>query len=306
MQNKNLNKIFKQRNDINKESFQLNKLDFKEFLFMSAPMEDMTSNSFRTICFQNGADVTFTELVRIQSLARNNKSTWDRIVAHDSTPTIIQLIGTDEKGLKKIMKDFKPFPGFMGFNLNCGCPAPSFVNNGMGCAMMKRIQKIRKLVAIVKEAGYPISIKMRLGLNKYEKEKKVYMNILDGVNADFFIIHARHGGESYEEKPDYSIYPECVKTGKIIVANGDFNTQEKIDFLKSIGVKGVMIGKSAINDPTIFNKLKGNISKDIETITKDYIALTEKYDEPFRYRKNIQKRLGKKEFFSGREASVLL
>ena len=282
-------------------------IKFDKFLYMTAPLEDMTSNAFRTICHENGADITFTELVRIQSLARNNKSTWDRIVAHDSTPTIVQLIGTDEKGLKKIMKDFVPFEGFLGFNLNLGCPAPSFVNNGMGCAMMKRVQKTRKLVAIIKEAGYPVSIKMRLGLNKYEKEKKVYMNILDAVDADFFIIHARHGGQSYEDEPDYSIFLECVKTGKIIIANGDFNTSEKIDFLKKVGVKGVMIGRSAITDPRIFDELKGNESKkDIDAIIKDYTALTEKYDEPIRYRKNILKRMERKKFFEGNEAKVII
>lgn len=279
---------------------------FDRFIYMTAPIEDMTSNAFRTICFQNGADITFTELVRMQSLARNNKSTWDRIVAHDSTPTIVQLIGSDEKALKKIMKDFVPFDGFCGFNLNCGCPAPSFVNNGMGCAMMKRIQKVRKLIAIVREAGYPISVKMRLGLNKFEKDKKAYMNLIDGTDPDFFIVHARHGGQSYEDAPDYSVYKDCVSKSKIIVANGYFNTPEKIEMIKRIGVKGVMIGRSAITDPGIFDSLKGNRRKEISEIVRDYSALTERYDEPLRYRKNILKRIGKKDFFEGREARIII
>jgi tRNA-dihydrouridine synthase len=53
--------------------------------------------------------------------------------------------------------------------------------------MVKRISKVRKLVALVKENDYPCSIKMRLGLNKLEKERKVYLNLIDAVDADFLL-----------------------------------------------------------------------------------------------------------------------
>ena len=44
-----------------------------------------------------------------------------------------------------------------------------------------------------------------------EKEKKFYLNTIKEVDADFFIIHARHGQEGYDKKPDYSIFKECCK-----------------------------------------------------------------------------------------------
>jgi hypothetical protein len=39
----------------------------------------------------------------------------------------------------------------------------------------------------------PVSVKMRLGLNEYEKKQKCYLNVLKETNADSYIIHARHG-----------------------------------------------------------------------------------------------------------------
>lgn len=276
----------------------------KDFRFMLAPLEDMTSNAFRTVAFKYGADLTFTELVRFESLAKNNKSTWDRIFFHDETPTIIQLIGHKEIFLKKFLSMFEPQKGFLGFNLNLGCPAPNFVNFGSGCAMVKRVSKTKKLVEVIHDRGFKASIKLRLGLNRFEKEKQIYINLIKGVDADFFVVHARHGQQSYLEPADFSVYADCVKTGKTIIANGDITKKEQIESLKNVGVKGAMLGKPAILDPSIFNKLKGLACPSAEVIINEYTALTEKYDEPFRYRKNVLKRIGKKDFFNVGESSV--
>ena len=43
---------------------------------------------------------------------------------------------------------------------------------------------------------------------------------------------------------------------KVIIANGDIKTKEQIKYLKSIGVKGAMIGREALDNPQIFNQLK--------------------------------------------------
>jgi len=93
-------------------------------------------------------------------------------------------------------------------------------------------------------------------LNEYEKQKKVYLSLIKDVDADFFIVHARHGKQTYKDKTDFSVYEECAKTGKTVIANGDIKTKEQVDYLKSVGVKGVMIGRAAIEDPLIFAKLK--------------------------------------------------
>ena len=155
--------------------------------------------------------------------------------------------------------------------------------------MVRRISKVRKIVQIFKDAGYPISIKMRLGMNQMDKENKVYLHLIDGVDADFFIVHARHALQGYNEPADFGVYAECVKTGKKIVANGDIKTKEQIEGLKKIGMAGAMIGRAAILEPTIFNQLKGIVVGDKETALKEFFALSEKYGEPFRYRKNVDK-----------------
>ncbi len=228
----------------------------EDFEFMLAPMENISTPEFRERCYKNGADSTFTEMARISALARNNNSTLEKIKIPKNVPTYIQLIGSNENELEKFLLNFKPEQGFLGFNLNLGCPSPNMIQKGFGSALIKRISKVKKLIDIVKKYGYPVSIKLRLGLNKYEKDRKVYLNLIKEVDCDFFIVHARHGSENYENSADFSVYEECVKTNKVIIANGDIKNKEQIEYLKSIGVKGVMIGRSAIANPNIFNELK--------------------------------------------------
>jgi tRNA-dihydrouridine synthase len=267
----------------------------KEFVLMSAPLEDTTDGVFRNLAHKYGADLTFTEMTRIESLSRANKSTWDKISIPDMTPTQIQLVGANEVSLKRFLKSYEPEGGFLGFNFNLGCPSPHIVNQGYGCAMIKRISKVRKLVAIIKDQDYPCSIKTRLGMNKFEKDKKVYLNLIDAVDADFFIVHTRHGKEHYETPADHSVLSECVKLGKKIIANGDIKTVSQIELLKKMNVNGAMIGRAAIRDIAIFDRLKGKIAPSAEELREEYTLLAEQMNSRFKYRDNILKRLGKAE-----------
>jgi tRNA-dihydrouridine synthase B len=256
---------------------------------MLAPLEDITGNAFRSICHKYGADLTFTELARIDGIARKNESTFRRIRILGSIPTVIQFLGSKEAHYRSFLSEYKPDPGFAGFNLNLGCPSPQVIGLGQGSAMIKRITKVRRIMGIFNEFGYRPSIKLRLGLNQYEKEKKVHLNLINAIDAEYFIVHARHAAQRYEEPADFEAYEDCVRTGKPIIANGDIKTKEQIDYLKGIGVKGAMIGRQAVVDPCIFSKLKGLAHPDKETVMAEYMKLSEKYSEPFRYAKNFTK-----------------
>jgi tRNA-dihydrouridine synthase B len=263
-------------------------MDFKLFL---APIEAMTDNAFRTLCYRHGADMTLTEMAKIEALADNNSNTLKKIELLDDTPTVIQLIGNKEDKLEIFLKNFKKSQGFSGFNLNLGCPNPDVVRVGQGCAMIKRVSKVQRMITILKSKGYPVSIKLRLGMNEYEKEKKAYLTLIKETDADFYIVHARHGKQIYSEPADFSVYENCVKTGKEIIANGDIKTYEQIDYLKSIGLSGAMIGRAAIEDPQVFAKIKGLPIVSVDELKKEYMELAEKYEITNKYKNNILRRL---------------
>ncbi|HII71350.1 TPA: hypothetical protein HA265_01190, partial [Candidatus Woesearchaeota archaeon] len=128
------------------------------FSLMLAPLEGITGPSFRSVCHKYGADLTFTEMSRIDALARNNQSTLSRLSIHSDTPTVIQLFGLKESDFSKFLKSFSPPPGFRGFNLNLGCPASGIIRLGMGCAMIRRVAKTQKIVKVFRDLGFPVSV----------------------------------------------------------------------------------------------------------------------------------------------------
>ncbi len=259
---------------------------------MLAPMEEHTDSAFRRLCFNHGADLTFTEMAKIDGLARNNKPTMSKTLRLDNTPTQIQILPGKDEMLEKYLKNFKPSEGFMGFNFNFGCPAPEVQKVGRGCAMVKRVTKANRLISIVRKYNYPVSLKIRLGASAFEKKVKVHMNLINGTNPDFFIVHARTGEETYEDKPDYSIFEECVAGGKEIIANGDIESLQALQEVKKTGVKGVMIGRGACRNPAIFDLLKGNKVPSFEELKKEYSSLAEKYSSTPSHKKNVLMRIG--------------
>ena len=70
-------------------------------LWAGSTIYNNTSDSaLRSICYKYGADVTFTEMTRFDSLARKNASTWEKIKFCDDTPAYVQIVGQDEQKLK--------------------------------------------------------------------------------------------------------------------------------------------------------------------------------------------------------------
>jgi tRNA-dihydrouridine synthase len=122
--------------------------------------------------------------------------------------------------------------------------------------MIKRTSRVNDIVKLIGKFGFECSIKLRLGLNEYEKGKGIYLNLIESVGASFFVVHARTAKQTERNPADFSVYAKCVDTGKQIVANGDIKTKKQVEELEKIGLSGAMIARAAIDNPKIFNELK--------------------------------------------------
>lgn len=262
-------------------------------MLLAPPLEDNSDPAFRKLCYMHGADLTFTEMTRLKGLLKRNKATYQKIRMPDDTPTVIQLLVSNEKDVEEFLKIFSPGPGFFGFNLNMGCPSPDITGIGLGCAFMKRIAKTQRIIDVFRKYNYPISLKIRLGLNEFEKNKKVYLNIIQNTTPDYFIVHARHGKQTYDDPADFSIYDEIVATGKKIIANGDIHTVAQIELLRKKGLAGVMIGRNAVYNPGIFEVCKGKAQVPIEDLKKEYLLYATQFQSAPKYIKNVTSRMGR-------------
>ncbi len=259
-----------------------------------APLEGVSDCAFRTLCYRHGADLTFTEMIRADSLVRSNKSTLALYDLKNDTPTVVQLLVIKPDIAKKFVNMQCSLSGTpAGFNLNLGCPSPEIIRQGGGAALTKRIQRVQELVAILKKSGLPITLKIRLGLNEYEKKHKVYLKLMQNVDADAFIVHARHARQLSREPADWSVFKDCLVTGKHIIPNGDIAERGDIHFFEKLGVKEVMIGRAAVRNPSIFAYLKGGSLLPIDIIKREYVALCEQFHNHPKYKTNVLAYLGK-------------
>ena len=67
---------------------------------MLAPMEDVTDASFRLICKEQGADMTYTEFVSADALIRNISATTRKLhIDERERPTASQIYGRDTEAM---------------------------------------------------------------------------------------------------------------------------------------------------------------------------------------------------------------
>jgi tRNA-dihydrouridine synthase len=200
-------------------------------------------------------------MAHVESFLKGNKVSLEKIKPRDTTPVQIQILSGSERNLHRLLSSFEEFPGFAGFNLNLSCPSRNVIRQGKGAAMVKRATKTARLVSVIRDHGQSVSVKIRLGLNHYEKENKLFLNNLEGVDPDFFVVHAKHANQASDEMEDNTVYPECVEAarGIPVIANGGINTSEAVQVLVETGVAGVMMGRPALRNPAIFDQIKNTL-----------------------------------------------
>ena len=273
------------------------------FRFMLAPLEGYSDAAFRALCCRHGADLSYTEMAHVESFIRGNKGALQKIEVRDATPVQIQLLTGREEDLERFLSGFESFPGFNGFNLNLSCPSRDVISHGKGAAMVKRTAKTDRLVSIVHHHGYACSVKLRLGVNDFEKQQKVYLNSIKLVNADFFIIHAKTAVQESRVLEDYSVFSECVEaaSGKPIIANGGIDSSEKVKEVQSMGVSGVMIGRAALSNAAVFDELRNELGYNdpptpipsIENLRREYQRFHTDFRGQGKYSESVNRVLGK-------------
>lgn len=229
---------------------------FKNFIYALAPMAGVTDFAFRKICADFGADMVVTEMISVKALENKSFKTEKMLREESSCIKVCQLFGHDVQSIEKALQT-PLFDNFDFIDFNCGCPAPKIVKNNDGSAMMRNIDKTREVIsALVKNSKKPVSVKFRLGIedsNNYIE----FAKMCEQCGVSFLTLHARTREQGYAGIVDKSAYENLVKAVNIPVFwSGDIATIEDVEFAKSIGCAGVMIGRNSMGNPEIFSKLK--------------------------------------------------
>ena len=97
--------------------------------FILAPMDKLNYPSFRVLCKENGAQITFTTMYDANVLCKLSQQEVKELinVQKQEHPIIIQLIGTNLKAIRKAMELIDPLCD--GINLNVGCVEKEYIES---------------------------------------------------------------------------------------------------------------------------------------------------------------------------------
>lgn len=229
---------------------------FNKFIFALAPMAGVTDFAFRKICADFGADMVVSEMISVKALENKSFKTEKMLREESNAIRGCQLFGHDTKSIENALKT-NLFDHFNFIDFNCGCPAPKIVKNNDGSAMMKNIEKTRKVITcLVENSKKPVSVKFRLGIDDNLNYIE-FAKMCEDCGVSFLTLHARTREQGYSGEVDKLAYQKLINAVNIPVFwSGDIASVEDVEFAKSIGCSGVMIGRNAMGNPEIFSKLK--------------------------------------------------
>jgi nifR3 family TIM-barrel protein len=246
------------------------KLDGNLFL---APVAGYSDRSFRSLCVEQGANFSFTELVSAEALYRNPGhyglggggtavpaavSLVSR--ARNERHYAIQLFGADPEAIYKAAVFLAPLKPD-AVDINAGCPVPKVVKNGAGSALMKDPAGLGKVVEAAVRASRkalgnaPVTIKMRSGWDSGSINYTECARIAVEAGAAMVSLHPRTRSQNYGGKSDWSCITNLVsRLSAPVAGSGDLYTPEDAErMLRETGCAAVMFARGAMGNPFIFS-----------------------------------------------------
>lgn len=222
-----------------------------------APMAGITDLPFRMICKKYGAGLVCTEMASSKAIYYNDAKTKKILeIDGEKKPIQAQIFGSDIGSLKAAAEYVSEFADIL--DINMGCPAPKVVKNGDGSKLLLDLEKIEEIVTeVVKSSKVPVSVKIRKGWNEESVVAKEAAKIIEKAGASMITIHGRTRSEFFSGKVDLDIIKEVKESVKIpVIGNGDIVDEETaLKMFEYTGVDGIMIGRGAIGNPWLFEKI---------------------------------------------------
>ncbi len=246
-----------------------------------APMEDVTDASFRLICKEMGADMTYSEFVSADALIRNIAATTRKLEIHPAErPTAIQIYGRDVDSMveaAKIVEQARPDI----IDINFGCPVKKVAGKGAGAGMLRDIPRMLAITqAVVKAVSLPVTVKTRLG---WDHDNRIIVELAErlqdcGIAA--LTVHGRTRSQMYTGEADWEMIARVKENPRLnipLIGNGDIcSGDDALRAFNHYGVDGIMVGRASIGAPWVFRDIRRALAGDDATDIPPALSPAEK------------------------------
>ena len=239
-------------------------INLKGNLFL-APVAGYSDAAFRSVCIENGACFTYTEMVSAEALVRKNLKTeilMRRACNEDAYS--VQIFGGEPEIMAQAAQIVLEKTHCECIDINCGCPVPKIVKTGAGSALTRDPDRLFKVVEAVVGAckvvstgsTTPVTVKIRSGWEQKQITWREAAQAALDAGAGAITIHPRTKAQGYEGHSDWNIMAELVQMvgGRVpVFGSGDlFKPEDAQKMLEQTGVDAVMFARGAMGNPFIF------------------------------------------------------
>ena len=235
----------------------------------------------------------YTEMIASAALVKG-KAFHLLEFSNEEHPVALQLGGSDPSQLSEAASIGEDY-GYDEINLNVGCPSDRVQSGEFGAVLMKNPKLVAKCCKAMKiNTAVDVTVKCRIGVDDQDPNHVLpeFLKYLSDAGVTRVIIHARKAilkGLSPKENRDVPPlnYPLVFKMKEQfpnlhISLNGGVKSLKAANELLSDGIDGVMIGRSAYQQPSqilldadqvIFEQEASKSQFDIATDMRQYLKL---------------------------------
>jgi tRNA-dihydrouridine synthase 3 len=264
-------------------------VDLRPLLTDAVVMAPMTKGSnlpYRRLAVELGARVLVSEMAVARRLKQKRRGEFALIRRFEGEPCFaVQLAGKDpaEMAWAAALVEAR---GADFVDVNLGCPIDQFTRKGLGAALGRQPQRVRRIVEAMQKAVQcaPITVKIRLG---WDDRHLNYLDLaraaVDGGAAAIF-VHGRTRDARYRYEANWDAIGEVAAAVPVpVVGNGDLLFPHEVSAARQrAGCAGVMVARGALIKPWLFREVAGGAVEHVDaaarlSIYRRYVALAREH-----------------------------
>lgn len=219
------------------------------------PMAGVTDWAFRTVCAEQGANVTVTEMVSSRALVYQDKKSAALLRKNEGSVCGAQIFGNDPQIMAQAAQLALRISGCDFIDINMGCPMPKIANSGDGCGLMRTPELAAEIVrAVTAAVDVLVTVKCRLGWDKGSINVLDFTKRMEDSGAAMLTVHGRTRSMLYSGTADWDMIAKVKQQCAIpVIANGDvMDGPSAVKCLSWTGADGLMVGRASFGDPWVF------------------------------------------------------